>query len=111
MRKISLVLIVAVLLSVGNVFANDVKEPNPSKQLSAQISQMLNKNRFFEIAADLTAQVRFTLNNEQEIVILSVETEAIEMEEFIKARLNYKKVALPEYTEGKIYTIPVRIES
>ena len=111
MRKISLVLVAAMLLSVGNVLANDSKKSNPSNTLSAQIGELLKSNSFIINDADLIANVRFTLNSEKEIVVLSVDTDNVVLEEFVKGKLNYKKVDLTEYREGKTYTVPVRITS
>ncbi|WP_419214182.1 hypothetical protein ACNR9Q_08535 [Maribacter sp. X9] len=111
MRKLSLVMVAAVLLATGNVLANDRDGSKPVKSLSSQIFTMLEENNFSENYSDLTAQVRFTLNAEGEIVVLSVDTEFSEMEIFVKNRLNYKKVDLDNVEEGKIYTIPVRVKA
>lgn len=109
MKKMSVVLVAAMLLSAGTVFANEVITVDPSKSLSAQISQMLSDNTFTQNEVELTAQIRFTLNNAHQIVVLSVATENAVLEEFVKGKLNYKEVDLEAYKEGKIYTIPVRI--
>lgn len=109
MRKISVVLVASMLLLAGNVFANEVNTVDPSKSLSAQISQMLSDNAFTQNEVASTAQVRFTLNNEHQIVVLSVTTENLMLGDFVKQKLNYKEVDLEAYKEGKIYTIPVRI--
>lgn len=108
MRKISLVLVAALLLSTSNVLANDYKPENSAKKLSTQIHNMLKDNNF-DISDDLTADVRFTINDEGEIVVLSVSTVNDTLEGFVKGRLNYKKVDNAQ--EGKIYTVPVRIEA
>jgi ribosomal protein L7Ae-like RNA K-turn-binding protein len=71
----------------------------------------LDDNNLTSEEVDLTAQVRFTLNNESEIVVLSVDTENDILASFVKARLNYKKVDVAGVKEGKMFTIPVRIES
>lgn len=97
------------LLSTGNIFANDLNEIDPSETLSIQISRLLHKNSFTQNDVELSAQVRFTLNREQEIVVLSVDTENRVLEEFVKQRLNYRKVVVDKYKEGELYTIPVRI--
>lgn len=86
MRKLSVVLVAAMLLAAGNVFANEVKAVDPSKSLSAQISQMLSHNAFTQNEVALTAQVRFTLNNEHQIVVLSVETENLVLADFVKKK-------------------------
>ncbi|MDH3796007.1 MAG: hypothetical protein OER83_03950, partial [Flavobacteriaceae bacterium] len=58
---------------------------------------------------DITAVVKFTLNAEQEIVVLSVQTDDDSLETFLKYRLNYQKVELENFKEGRTYTVPVRI--
>ena len=67
---------------------------------------MLKDNKF-SVSEDLTADVRFTINDKDEIVVLSVSTSDKALEGFIKGRLNYKKVVNAQ--EGKTYTVPVRI--
>ena len=106
MRKISLVLVASLLLSVGGVLANDNTPKDPSITLSSQIHKMLKDNSF-KISEDLTADVRFTINDKGEIVVLSVSTSDKALEGFVKGRLNYKKVVNAQ--EGKTYTVPVRI--
>jgi len=111
MRKLSLVFVAAMLLATGNILADDSVKEDPTKKLSTQIGELLGNN--YETSEDvrLTTQVRFTLNNESEIVVLSVDTENDILASFVKARLNYKKVDVAGVKEGKMFTIPVRIES
>ena len=111
MRKLSLVVVAAMLLVTGNVLATDGAGAKPDKSLSSQISTMLSDNNFSEEDCNQTAQVRFTLNANGEIVVLSVDTEFESMERFVKGRLNYKKVDLTKIEEGKIYTIPVIVKA
>jgi uncharacterized membrane protein YgaE (UPF0421/DUF939 family) len=111
MRKLSLVVVAVMLLATGNVLANDTTTENPTKSLSSQISAMLSENNFSKEQSDLTAQVRFTLNTDGEIVVLSVSTDFEKMERFVKNKLNYQKVNLIEVEEGKIYTIPIRVKA
>lgn len=106
MRKMSL-LLSAALLFVGTTFAAGPAD-KPMKKLSTQIHEMLDKNTF-EVAEDLTADVRFTLNREGEIVVLSINTDSEAFAGFVKGRLNYQRVELDAIEEGKIYTVPVRI--
>lgn len=109
MRKISLVLVAAMLLSAGNILANDSKKSDPPKTLAVQIGELMEKNFLKVKGGDMIATVRFTLNNEKEIVVLSVDTDNVVLEEFVKGRLNYKKVDLKQYRKGKTYIVPVRI--
>ena len=108
MKKISLVVVAVVLLSVGNVFAADnPRKAGPEKTLSVQIAELLNDNPFV-INKDITAIVRFTLNSKKEIVVLYVDTDDKILEDFVKSRLNYEKVDLSTANEGRYYTVPVR---
>ena len=109
MRKISLVFLAAILISTGNLFATE-PSTDPAKALSDRIGELLEDNRLV-IEEDLTATVRFTLNKHGEIVVLSVQTEDEDFEKLVKARLNYEKVELDQYTAGKMYKVPVRIEA
>ncbi|TMM53250.1 hypothetical protein FEE95_19475 [Maribacter algarum] len=114
MKKVSLMLVAALLLSTGSIFANDSKKgvkSSKSQNLSEQIGDYLNDNNFDEKQQGYEAQVLFMLNDDKEIVVLSVDTDKEELEGFIKSRLNYKEVALNDYEEGKKYTVSVRVAS
>jgi ribosomal protein L7Ae-like RNA K-turn-binding protein len=114
MRKVSLMLVAALLLSTGSIFANDSKkdaEPSKTQNLSKQIGEFLDSNNLTENHLGEEAQVLFMLNSEKEIVVLSVDTDREDIEGFIKGRLNYQEVEVKNYKEGKQYTISVRIAS
>ncbi len=111
MRKLSLVFVAAMLLVTGNILANDSIKDDPAKKLSTQIAELLEDNFLISDDVSLTAQIRFTLNNEGEIVVLSVDTDNERLESFVKGRLNYKKVEVAGTKEGKLFTIPIRIKS
>lgn len=109
MRKLSVLFVTALLLSVGTVSANNSKKTTSSKTLSSQISSILQDNLLTEDEIDLTAQVRFTLNNKQEIVVLSVDADDERLESFVIAKLNYQRVDVDSFVEGKLYTVSVRV--
>jgi hypothetical protein len=114
MKKVSLMLVAALLLSTGSIFANDSKKDakaNKTENLSQQITKILNSNSFDEKHNGYEAQVLFMLNSDQEIVVLSVDTDQEDLEGFIKSRLNYQEVDLNNFEEGKKYTVSVRIAS
>lgn len=108
MRKTSLAFFAAVLFVVGTASANPTENMEPTKKLSSQIHKMLETNSF-DVEDDLVANVRFTINKEGEIVVLSVDTNDEVLEGFVKGRLNYKKVELTNAKKGRVYSVPVRI--
>jgi len=114
MRKVSLMLVAALLLSTGSIFANDSKKdakPSKTQNLSEQIGEFLASNYLQENNLGHEAQVLFMLNSDKEIIVLSIATDQEDLEYFIKSRLNYHKVAISEYEEGKKYTVSIRIAS
>ena len=96
------------MLTAGSLYANSDTSKDPKKGLSQQIDSLLDKYEL-EVAEDLTAVVKFTLNADQEIVVLTVETDDDSLEAYVKGRLNYQKVELENFKEGRMYTVPVRI--
>ncbi|MCE2612706.1 hypothetical protein LVD13_06960 [Flavobacteriaceae bacterium D16] len=109
MRKISLVFLSAVFLVSTSLSAT---EPEPvsevSKELSSKITKLL-ENQTISVKEDLTAMVMITINEENEIVVISVETGDANLEQVIKSRLNYEKVDLAPQHAGKLYKVPVRV--
>ncbi|ADV47675.1 hypothetical protein I2486_01345 [Cellulophaga sp. E16_2] len=111
MKKLSLVFVSALLLFTGSVLANDVKKSEkPSENLSTQIATLLSNSNLV-IEDELTANVLFTLNEDREIVVLSVTTNSEVIAQFVKSKLNYQKVSLENYREGRMYTVPVRLKA
>lgn len=112
MRKFSLILVAAMLLSVSSVFGNNGLDDNPSQTLSQQISALLSKDALrMPWDTEMHALVYFTVNSEKEIVVLSVKTNEEELESYLKGRLNYIKVECSNYMIGVTYKIPVTMKS
>ncbi len=109
MKKFNAPLLVVTLLFAGTMLASDVPERPSTKSLSAQIGSLLYENPFVVTGRDLIADVKFTINENREIVILTVQTSDPILANFLKSRLNYTKVLLKDFKEGRFYTVPVRI--
>ena len=107
MKKLSLAFMAMFIISTATVGASEANRP--VKKLSEQIQEMLSRNAFALEEGDIKADVRFTINKDGEIVVLSVDTENLTLESFVKGRLNYQKVELANIQEGKIYKVPVRV--
>ncbi|MEA1787103.1 hypothetical protein U1E44_13465 [Arenibacter sp. GZD96] len=106
MKKRSLMVVTAMLLLSGSIFSKDL---NPTEKLSKQIGAILKEAPFKLNHGELTADVRFTLNAEKEIVVLSVVAQDDKVAAFVKSRLNYQKVEIVDHKEGKLYTVRIRI--
>lgn len=99
---LALALLTGTVLSAATV---PVKKSN--KTCSEQIAELL-ENPQFKVEAEISAYVTFMLNDDNEIVVLDVETDNQQVERYVKARLNYQEIAT-NLEQGKQYNVPVRI--
>jgi hypothetical protein len=111
MRKLSYIMAAVLLLSLSNLRAGETAKPKPAKSLSYQIKDLIGKDAIKVGDQDLKGKILFTLNKDREIVVLSVEADTKQMEYFLKSRLNYKKVDVGNWKEGKKYLVPVLVTS
>ncbi|MFT0715904.1 hypothetical protein [Flagellimonas lutimaris] len=109
MRNLKTVTVALALMATMSAFATKGKKVTKENNLSGQIYEMLKKNQFNEDHKEMTAEVRFIVNEKGELVVLSVETKDEILEGFVKSRLNYQKVELENVAPGRVYEIPVRI--
>ena len=103
-----LVLIVAITFSGAmSASTNPIENAEP-ETMTATISELL-KNPKVEFNKDMSAMVEVTVNQNNELVVLSVDTQNKAFESFIKNRLNYKKVSKEVVGNQKHFKIPVTI--
>lgn len=109
MRKLKTVSVALALFATMSAFATKGKKVTEEKNLTVQIYELLKEHNFELKSQELTAEVRFVINEEGELVVLSVKTDYDIVEGYVKNRLNYKKVQSEEIVPGKVYELPVRI--
>ena len=97
------------LLSLSGLRASEELKPKPGKSLSYQIKNLIGHDVIKVQDQDLKGKILFIINKDQEIVVLSVEADTREMETYIKGSLNYKKVAIGKWVEGKKYLVPILV--
>ena len=103
-----LVLVVAITFSSAiSASTNPVENAEPNS-VTATIAELL-KNPKVQFNKDMSAMVEVTINHDNELVVLSVDTENKAFESFIKKRLNYKKVSKEAIGNHKNFKIPVTI--
>ena len=108
MKKISLVLAVSMLIATGNLFANDPAPNDPTESLKTEIENLLGSNNF-KVKKDITAKVEFTVNQDQEIVVLEIDSKDALVKRYLKSRLDNRKVNLDNIKEGEKFVVPVRL--
>ena len=105
----SITLALALLIGTASFATNPIVDKVKKEQASLEIAQLL-KGPLFELEVDTAASVILVVNSENELVVLSVDTEDAQVERFIKNRLNYKKLK-NSLERGKEYRLPVIITS
>jgi len=110
MKKLILVIAVAILSSAQS-FAND-KNTNETVQqkLRKEIIVLLDKPQFEVEKTNIIADIEFTLNAKNEIVVLNVDSEESIVSDYVKSRLNYKKVNLNTIkTSAKTFKMTLKV--
>ncbi len=105
--------IIAILLfSLTISFSANATEKDPSKitsELRSEIMKFLGNKIPLELKNTSTAEVSFMINNENELVVISVDSDLTDFNSFVKSKLNYMKVVTKGIQKGEIYRIPVKI--
>ncbi|WP_152538660.1 hypothetical protein [Aquimarina macrocephali] len=109
MKKLTILFAVFVLGSM-QIFASNNNPSNSEQQLRNQIATLLENPEFNLDKQQLKASIEFTLNGEGEIVVLTVDSEDLDVKSFVKSRLNYKKVDSKISNIGnKVFKISLKI--
>lgn len=103
----ALLLVVAIAFSSA-LYASDKPTKDTSSSISEEIGQLL-KNPNFTVEEDILANVKVFFNEDNEIVVLTVNSESEYIDSYIKSRLNYKKMSNGVNNKNRYYIVPVRI--
>ncbi|MCI2228088.1 hypothetical protein MC378_02835 [Polaribacter sp. MSW13] len=106
--------IAVIAISLSTVFSTSATEKNPSeitKELRIEIVSILGDKIPVTFNKPTTVEVSFMINNRNEIVIISVDSDISEFSSFIKKKLNYKKLDIKSVKKGEIYKMPIKIKS
>lgn len=103
----ALLLVVTIAFSTA-LYANDKPTKDTSNSISEEIGQLL-KNPGFTIEEDILANVKVFFNDDNEIVVLTVNSESEDIDSYIKSRLNYKELSKDINNKNRYYIVPVRI--
>ena len=103
-----LVLAVAITFSsVLTASTNPIDKAEPTS--ITQVVGELLKNPYFQLNEEVHAMVDVFINQKDEIVVLSVDTDNKVVEKYIKTRLNYKKLTKETLGLKRSFKIPVTI--
>ncbi|WP_378183765.1 hypothetical protein [Aquimarina sp. SS2-1] len=108
MKKFNVMLLAAAFAISSSIATASTTTKEPQVNFTKEIKELLKKPSF-KVEDEIEASVTFTVNNEGEIVVLSVDSDSDIVKGFIKSRLNYQKIETKLDTGIKFYTVPVRV--
>jgi hypothetical protein len=103
-------LIVAFLMGFSSIISASNERPADKREVMSIITkdvQKLLKNSELSLEVTEMATVKIMINSKNEIVVLSVDTDNLAVDAFVKGRLNYKKVSTK--TISDVYTLPIKV--
>ena len=108
MKTIKTLLLVVAIAFSSALYANDKSTKDTSNAISQEIGQLL-KNPGFVVEDDILVNVKVFFNDDNEIVVLTVNSESEGIDSYIKSRLNYKELSNKVNNKNRYYIVPVRI--
>ena len=110
MRQLKTLLVVVALTFSSVLLASTTPEDRETESaaITAQIGKLL-KNPNFDVEKNVLAYVKITLNDNNEMVVLSVNSRDKQVATFIKSRLNYSKLSTAVNSLEKTFIVPVRV--
>ncbi len=104
--KIISAIVALAFLSLSFTSTTETKE-----ELHQQIVKLIGDSSESLSKVNLEVNVTFTLNNKSEIVVISINSDNDVVDQFVKSKLNYKKVSVKDLNPGELYHIPLVIKS
>lgn len=107
MKRFKIILVMLALFSFGlSQAAVEFRDP---EALRTELQELL-KNHEFQLDKEVIADVTFTINKNNEVVVLSVETDQDFARSYVVDRLNYKKLQSLPANDLDEYKMLVRIK-
>jgi hypothetical protein len=109
MKKIINLVLVVLLLTTFNVSANTTISFEEDLPKAVKVmSEMIKKNlENLEFENEALVDVIFTVNSDNELIILNVKTKETDIKEYIKSTLNKLKIEDANLYVGKNYSIKI----
>lgn len=108
MKQIKTLLLAVAITASGVLSASNEDKKADSVVITEEIGKLL-KDPSFLVDKDIVASVTLTLNKNNEMVVLSVDSKESYVENYIKSRLNYKELPTNFSGDEKTFKVPVRM--
>lgn len=112
MKKSLGLLVVAMVLNVSFASASDLKIEKSYVKTNQEFARFLEPSfGNGELENDVIVKVRVYVTANNEIVVLQTNTENVELANYIKETLNYKKLTSDELVSGRNYVFNVNFKA
>jgi len=93
-------------------FNPDPKPNNDKNNLHTQIVKLLGDEipEYLCDGKQSKTKVYFIVNNKDEIVVVSTDCNNDKMSNYLKGKLNYKKINSKGVKKGEVYIVPLRVK-
>ena len=108
MKTIKMLLLVVAITFSSVLSASTAPKNAETNAIVTDVYERL-ENPSIILEKETLANVTITVNKNNELVVLSVDSENQDIVEFIKSRLNYSKISVELYDKSKTYIVPVRL--
>ena len=109
MKQLKTLLLAVAITASGFLHATSDDDKKADSAIITDAIGNLLKDPSFLVDKDIVADVTLTLNKNNEIVVLSVDSNELYVENFIKSRLNYKELPSTFSSKEKTFKVPVRV--
>ncbi len=110
MNTIKTLVLVTLITFSSQVSAFTTMPVDDIKTISQQIEKFLNNSEMV-IYDDIIVTVKFKLNENNEILIISDDSGNYEITKFIKTSLNLKELSIDKKSNKSFYSVPIRFLS
>ena len=96
-------------LASFSAHATNGDDENVNQKLRTKVVSLVGKSHMdaVHLKKDTQASVKFIVTKYNEILVLSVKTDHRLMDEYVKERLNYKRINIPGVTKMVPYSIKI----
>lgn len=101
------VLVLALVISTGSLFAAEIVPDIPVKEIRSQIVDLFQAPEF-AIQDELKINIVFTFNSEGEIVVLNVDSKDSDVLDYVRKNLNNQTIDSPGEM-NRVFTMPLRL--
>jgi hypothetical protein len=112
MKKLILSTVVALFMSISFVSANELKPKKNYVEIREELSELLySTTPFSELEKEILVKVEIRITSNNEIVVLRTNSIDVEINNYIKDKLNYKKLSTNELEIDKNYVFQINFKS